>query len=142
MKRIGLPQKQGLYDPQFEHDACGIGFVANIKGKKSNQIVHQALQVLCNLDHRGGQGSEKNTGDGAGILIQIPHKFFAKVCGSENIHLPGEGKYGVGMAFLPPDAQQRDDCEKLVNDIIIEEGQQLLGWRTVPTDHASLGDTA
>lgn len=138
----GLPVKQGLYDPKFEHDACGIGFVANIKGKKSNEIVHQALTILVNLDHRGGQGSETNTGDGAGILMQVPHTFLQKECAKINIQLPDAGKYGVGMLFLPPDAAQREIFEKNLETIITEQGQTLLGWRTVPTDNTTLGKTA
>jgi glutamate synthase domain-containing protein 1 len=98
-----LPKKQGLYDPQFERDACGIGFVVNIKGKKSHEIVEQALTILMNLTHRGGSGSEANTGDGAGLLIQIPHTFFKKACDEIGINLPSFGKYGAGMVFLPQD---------------------------------------
>ncbi|TBL78668.1 glutamate synthase large subunit [Paenibacillus thalictri] len=142
MTRNGLPAKQGLYDPQFEHDACGIGFVANIKGVKSHEILEQALAVLCNLDHRGGQGSETNTGDGAGILLQIPHGFLQRECAKEGIELPEAGRYGVGMAFLPQDAEARTKCEALIEESIRETGQQLLGWRTVPTDNVSLGATA
>ena len=96
----GLPPKQGLYDPKFEHDACGIGLIANIKGKKSHDIIDSAIQILKNLAHRGGVGSEPDTGDGAGILIQIPHAFMKKVCVNEDIKLPNEGDYGVGMLFL------------------------------------------
>lgn len=142
MNRKGLPGKQGLYDPQFEHDACGIGFVANIKGKPSHEIVGQALNVLCNLDHRGGQGCETNTGDGAGILLQIPHRFLETECGKEGIELPERGQYGVGMVFLPQDAAARAACEKILEDHVAAAGQTLLGWRTVPTDHSSLGDSA
>ncbi|GAW29042.1 glutamate synthase subunit alpha [Carboxydocella sp. ULO1] len=138
----GLPPKQGLYDPQFEHDACGIGFVANIKGKKSNEIVRQALTILLNLDHRGGQGSETNTGDGAGILMQIPHAFLVKECARLGIDLPEPGQYGVGMLFLPVDPEERAACEQKLVEIIAEEGQVLLGWRTVPTDNSSLGEMA
>lgn len=138
----GLPPKQGLYDPQFEHDACGIGFVANIKGRKSNEIVRQALTILLNLDHRGGQGSETNTGDGAGILMQIPHAFLARECASLDIQLPEPGQYGVGMLFLPVDAEERAACEQKLAEIIAEEGQVLLGWRTVPTDNSTLGEMA
>src|SRR6187401_2879777 len=93
----GLPPKQGLYDPAFEHDACGVGFVVNIKGKKSHQLVTDALQILVNLDHRGACGCEVNTGDGAGILMQMPHDFFAKRAEKLNIKLPEFGQYGVGM---------------------------------------------
>lgn len=139
---IGMPHKQGLYDPQFERDACGIGFIANIKGKKSNEIVHQALTILINLDHRGGQGAEKNTGDGAGILMQIPHSFMVRECAAMNVMLPASGQYGVGMLFLSPDAEDRANCEKILERIIAEEGQGLLGWRDVPTNNASLGEMA
>ena len=99
MEYNGLPEKQGLYDPQFEHDACGIGFIANIKGKTSHGIINQAIQILKNLAHRGGVGSEPDTGDGAGILIQMPHAFMKKVCKNEGIKLPKKGDYGVGMLF-------------------------------------------
>ncbi len=142
MKPIGFPPKQGLYDPQFEHDSCGIGFVVNIKGKKSNEIVRQALTVLLNLNHRGACGCETNTGDGAGILMQIPHKFFKKTCAQANIRLPLPGEYGVGMVFLPPDPLQRRDCEKHLEDVVKDEGQRVLGWRSVPTNNADLGKTA
>lgn len=142
MKINGIPPKQGLYDPKFEHDACGIGFVVNIKGSKSHEIVEQALTILMNLSHRGGTGSESNTGDGAGILIQIPHAFFSKSCIEAGFSLPSPGEYGVGMIFLPPDAGQRMECEQRFEQIVREEGQEFLGWRTVPTDDSSLGNTA
>ncbi len=137
-----LPPKQGLYDPQFEHDACGVGFIAHIKGKKSHQIVKDALQILLNLDHRGACGFEANTGDGAGILLQMPHKFFQKVSGEFKIKLPEAGQYGAGIISLPRDSAERANCEKILENIIREEGQTLLGWRTVPTDNSSLGDSA
>ena len=108
MEYNGLPEKQGLYDPQFEHDACGIGFIANIKGKTSHGIINQAIQILKNLAHRGGVGSEPDTGDGAGILIQMPHTFMKKVCKNEGIKLPKKGDYGVGMLFLSPDERSAD----------------------------------
>ncbi len=136
---VGLPQKQGLYDPQFEKDACGVGFVVNIKGKKSHQIIQQALEILNNLTHRGATGAEPNTGDGAGILFQMPHKFFKKVC---DFDLPEPGQYGVGMLFLPPDAAQRAAIEAHVEQVVADEGQQFLGWRTVPTNNSTLGQTA
>ncbi len=138
----GLPPKQGLYDPQFEHEACGVGFVVNIKGHKSHAIIQQALQVLLNLDHRGACGCEANTGDGAGILIQPPHDFFKLVAKEAKVKLPTPGDYGVGMIFLPQDAKQRAECEKIVGQVVEEEGQKLLGWRTVPTNNTSLGATA
>src|ERR1700756_2463259 len=99
MKIAGLPSKRGLYDPRFEHDACGVGFVVNIKGNKSHEIVEQALTVLQNLDHRGACGCEENTGDGAGVLLQVPHQFLKKVTKEAGFDLPSPGEYGVGMVF-------------------------------------------
>jgi len=138
----GPPPKQGLYDPQFEHDACGVGFVVNIKGRKSHAIIQQALQILLNLDHRGACGCEANTGDGAGILIQPPHEFLKRVAKEAKVTLPAPGEYGIGMVFLPRDRAHRAECEKIFSKIVAEEGQHLLGWRTVPTNNASLGTTA
>jgi glutamate synthase domain-containing protein 2/glutamate synthase domain-containing protein 1/glutamate synthase domain-containing protein 3 len=138
----GFPPKQGLYDPQYEHDACGVGFVVNVKGRQSNEIVRQALTVLLHLDHRGACGSEVNTGDGAGILIQMPHRFLAEVCGQAGFRLPPPGHYGSGIVFLPHDRTIRRRFEKMFEAIAAEEGQEVLGWRTVPTDHSSLGSTA
>jgi len=141
MMRTAIPQKQGLYDPQFEHDACGIGFVANIKGTASHEIVKQALQILLNLDHRGGQG-EENTGDGAGILMQLPHSFLVEECTKIGINLPEFGSYGVGMIFMPQEQTHRVVCEQLLETIIKNEGQILLGWRDLPTADANLGASA
>ena len=132
----------GLYDPQFEHDACGVGFVANIKGVKSHQIIQQGLQVLVNMTHRGATGYEKNTGDGAGILMQIPDKFMRKVCAERNIELPAPGQYGVGMMFLPPDLSQRRAIEDICRQMVQAEGQKYLGLRKVKTDNSTLGETA
>ena len=140
--RSSPPVKQGLYDPQFEHDSCGVGFVVNIKGRKSHAIVRQALEALLNLDHRGACGCEANTGDGAGILIQPPHEFFKLVSREVRMTLPSAGEYGVGMMFLPPDGAQRAECEKIFGEIVAEEGQRILGWRTVPTNNSDLGKTA
>ncbi|HZR19302.1 MAG TPA: glutamate synthase large subunit [Verrucomicrobiae bacterium] len=140
--RTGPPPKQGLYDPQFEHEACGVGFVVNIKGRKSHAIIQQALQVLLNLDHRGACGCEANTGDGAGILIQPPHDFLKLVAKETRITLPNPGEYAVGMIFLPPKAGQRSECEKIFREIVQEEGQGVLGWRTIPTNNGTLGKTA
>ena len=109
----GMPEPQGLYDPAHEHDACGVGFVVDIKGRKSHAIVSQALQVLKNLQHRGACGCEVNTGDGAGILIQMPHAFLARECGALGIALPAPGQYGVGLVFLPRDAAQAARCRAL-----------------------------
>ncbi len=142
MRYSQLPKKQGLYDPQFEHDNCGIGFLAHMKGKKSHQIVEDALHILRNLEHRGGQGDEVNTGDGAGILLQIPHHFFEKVCLADGVTLPETGEYGVGMLFLPQDEEARECCEKGLEAIIEKEGMELLGWRTVPVDDSMLGNAA
>ncbi len=136
-----LPPKQGLYDPQFEHDACGVGFIAHIKGKKSHQIIRDALQILLNLDHRGATGCDPCTGDGAGILLQMPHKFFTKMCAASKINLPAVGDYGAGMAYLPRDTEERDRCEKIFEKIVAEEGQTFLGWKDVATDNSSLGET-
>ena len=140
--RTSPPPRQGLYDPQFEHESCGVGFVVNIKGRKSHSIIQQALQVLLNLDHRGACGCEANTGDGAGILIQPPHDFLKLVAREAKVKLPAPTEYGIGMVFLPPDAAQRAECEKLFGAIVAEEGQRVLGWRTVPTNNGSLGKTA
>ncbi len=140
--RTGLPPKQGLYDPWFEHDACGVGFVVDIKGRRSHQILQQALQVLTNLDHRGASGSEPNTGDGAGVLLQMPHVFFKEVCKKARIALPEEGEYGSGLVFLPKNITKRRRLEERFEQIIQSEGQTVLGWRTVPTSNAALGETA
>jgi glutamate synthase (ferredoxin) len=137
-----LPSKQGLYDPQYEHDACGVGFIVHMKGKKSHEIVEQALTILVNLDHRGACGCEPNTGDGAGILMQVPHKFLVKVAAAENITLPEAGQYGVGMMYTSPDPATRQQSQEIFSKIVAEEGQQVLGWRDVPTDDSSLGNTA
>ncbi len=138
----GLPAKQGLYDPQFEHDACGVGFIAHLKGKKSHEIVASGLQILNNLDHRGACGAEKNTGDGAGILMQMPHKFMLKVANEKNIDLPAEGQYGAGIIFLPKDKILRRLLEQAFEKIVAAEGQHFLGWRTLPVDNSMLGETA
>src|SRR5712692_9026459 len=143
MTQPGYPRKQGLYDPRYEHDACGIGFVVNIKGEKSHEIVQQALTVLQNLDHRGACGCEDNTGDGAGILLQVPHKLLSRVCREAGIKLPDEsGDWGVGMIFLPSDKAERRHCEEALERIVAEEGQVFLGWRDVPVDNSPLGATA
>ncbi|MEO6876683.1 MAG: glutamate synthase subunit alpha, partial [Opitutaceae bacterium] len=138
----GRPAKQGLYDPAFEHDACGVGFVADLHGRKSHEILKNALQVLTNLDHRGAAGSEPNTGDGAGVLLQLPHKFLAEVCKKMRITLPAPGYYGAGIIFLPRNPTVRRRIEQTFERIVQAEGQTFLGWRTVPTDNSSLGETA
>src|SRR5258706_466729 len=136
------PSKQGLYDPQFEHDSCGLGFVVGVEGRRSRRIIEQAIQVLLSLDHRGACGCEVNTGDGAGILLQIPTKFFSGDCGHRKFKLPGAGDYAVGMVFLPQNGPSRRECERLFERIVREEGQRVLGWRTVRTDDSRLGPTA
>lgn len=141
-RHSAAPEKQGLYDPQFEHDACGVGFVVNVKGKKSHAIVQQALTVLVNLRHRGACGCENNTGDGAGILLQMPHQFLQQICREQKIPLPSWKEYGTGLVFLPPDAADRKRCRAQLEAIIEEEGQTLLGWRNVPVNDGILGQTA
>jgi glutamate synthase (NADPH/NADH) large chain len=135
-------QRQGLYDPQYEHDACGVGFIVNIKGKKSHEIVSQSLRLLVNLLHRGACGCEVNTGDGAGILLQMPDKFLRQEAERLRISLPPERGYGVGMVFLPRDPAVREYVETLFEDIVIDEGQLVLGWRDVPTDLTDVGPSA
>ncbi|WP_301172838.1 glutamate synthase large subunit [Brevibacillus nitrificans] len=142
MTMRGMPERQGLYDPIYEHDACGIGFIANLKNKANHEMVKKGLEILCHLEHRGGQGSDPETGDGAGILTGIPHSFFKKSCEELGFKLPAQGKYGVGMLFLPMDETLRQTYEKQLEEIIIKEGQKLLGWRTVPTDATKIGKTA
>ncbi len=137
-----LPSAQGLYDPAHEHEACGIGMIANIDGRKSHNIVQNAINILCNLEHRGGQSADTSTGDGAGILTQIPHRFFKKQCEKEDIHLPGEGEYGVGMVFLPEEYDSRMQSKELFERIIEEEGQTTLGWRPVPINDSFVGKVA
>src|SRR6476646_4702302 len=117
-QKTGTPEPQGLYHPQFEHEACGVGFVVNIKGRKSHSIIQQALQGLLNLDHRGACGCEANTGDGAGILIQPPHEFLKLVAREARVTLPSLGEYGVGMIFLPNNRTQRSECEKIFASIV------------------------
>src|SRR5436189_1759813 len=135
-------EQQGLYDPSHEHDACGVGFVVDIKGRKSHAIVRQGLLVLINLLHRGACGCEPNTGDGAGILLQVPDRFLRKQCGRLGIPLPGPKDYGVGCVFLPRNAVQREKVQGLMASIVAEEGQRLLGWRDIPTDDRLLGASA
>ena len=137
-----LPPKQGLYDPQFEHDACGVGFVVDIAGRKSNEIVRRSLQVLVNLQHRGAKGCEENTGDGAGILIQIPHDFLKAECKKLGFNLPAPGNYGVGMVCMPRDNHTQRWCKEIVEGAATRAGQKVLGWRDVPTNNSPIGDSA
>ena len=136
------PPAQGLYDPDYEHDSCGVGFVANIKGRKSHQTIEDGLTILKKLVHRGACGCEENTGDGVGMLVQMPHKFFSRVCQQSNIELPDYGHYGAALVFLPNDESESQRCQTMIEDIVVSEGQTVLGWRDVPTDDSSLGPTA
>ncbi len=139
----GWPEAQGLYDPSYEKDSCGIGFVCNIKGRRSHDLIQHALKILVNLDHRGACGCEPNTGDGAGILLQMPHEFFQSVLPGNNIHdLPDRGQYGAGLVFLPRDPILRQQCARKVEEIVRACGQRVLGWRTVLTRNFELGATA
>ncbi|HET7340335.1 MAG TPA: glutamate synthase large subunit, partial [Methylomirabilota bacterium] len=138
----GQPPAQGLYDPRHEHDACGVGFVVDIQGRRSHAIVRKALQVLINLLHRGACGCEPNTGDGAGILLQMPDRFLRRECARIGFALPPAGEYGAGLMFLPRDPMQADKVRALFHSIVADEGQRLLGWRDVPTDDRALGATA
>ena len=144
MTRKRLPElvKQGLYDPRYEHDACGVGVVASIKGVKSHDIIEKGLQVLINLGHRGACGADPETGDGAGILLQMPHQFLDKEGAKAGFHLPSPGEYGVGMVFLPQDPAQREGCQRAFDEIVAEEGQVVLGWRDVPVDPGAIGSQA
>ena len=139
--KIRIPKKQGLYNPANEHDACGIGFIVNIKGEKSNTLVRQALDALVCLDHRGARGAEENTGDGAGILMQVPHNFLQHACEDVGIDLPDSKQYGVGMVFFTDteDGELLQRCKQKLEEIVVEEGQTVLGWREVPTDNSYLG---
>ncbi len=142
MNSNGLPRKQGLYDPQFEHDACGVGFIVHMQGQQSHAIVQQGLTMLENLEHRGACGCETNTGDGAGILMQVPHRFLTKVAAAVGVTLPAVGQYGVGMIYGSPDAAARSQARQIFADLAVAEGLKVLGWRDVPTDNRSLGNTA
>ena len=136
------PPAQGLYDPANEHDACGVGFVANIKGRKSHAIIENGLTILKKLVHRGACGCEENTGDGVGMLVQMPHTFFKRICPEAGIDLPEYGQYGAGLVFLPVAPAQSERIQAIIEEIITAEGQTVLGWRVVPTDSSSLGPTA
>lgn len=137
-----LPEPQGLYDPSFEHDACGIGIVANIRGKKSYDIIDDALTILENLKHRGAEGADAQSGDGAGILIQIPHEFFCRECETLGFSLPAEGEYGVGMIFAHRYEEFRKKQMEAFSDIVRAEGLSILGWRDVPVDESLIGNIA
>ncbi|WP_392486262.1 glutamate synthase large subunit [Haloimpatiens sp. FM7315] len=143
MQKInGFPLKQGLYDPAFEKDNCGVAFIANIKGDKCHGIVKKGLEILMNLAHRGAVGSDPKTGDGAGIMLQIPHEFLRISCDNDGIELPKDGEYAVGMMFLPKEPALRYQCEGIFERISRDENLKVLGWRFVPTDSKVLGETA
>src|ERR1700751_4745190 len=136
---MGSPAGPGLYDPRNEHDSCGVGFVVNIKGRKSHDIIRRGLQILVNLDHRGAVGADPLVGDGAGCLIQMPDKLLRSWADEHGLKLPDPGRYAVAMCFLPQDGASRDYAMKLFEHYITAEGQSLLGWRDVPTDLTGLG---
>ena len=138
----GVPDVQGLYDPRNDKDSCGVGFIADIKGRKSHQIVEDALSILCNLEHRGAVGADPRAGDGAGILTQIPHKFFARKAKALGITLPAPGEYGIGVLFMPRDAERREQVRKIFEQVAAQEGLTILGWRSdMPVDNSTLGET-
>lgn len=132
------PQAEGLYDPTREVDACGVGFIVNMKNQPSQKIVQNGLAILENLEHRGAVGADPLMGDGAGIMVQIPHKFFVKESARLGFHVPEQGKYAVGFIFMPQDADLRLKMERVVNKVIEDEGQTVIGWRDVPSDNSSL----
>src|SRR5881396_678323 len=134
------PRAQGLYHPAHEHDACGLGFIAHIKGRKTHEIIAQGLSILKNLTHRGATGADPLQGDGAGILVQLPDAFLRRACGRQGLTLPAIGQYGVGMVFLPKEPASRVACEQEIERAVYSEGQILLGWRDVPTHHAGLSE--
>lgn len=127
-----LPQRQGMYDPANEHDACGVGFIVNIKGERSYDIVYDALDILENLKHRGGEGADHKSGDGAGIMVQIPHAFLSRECAVLGFQLPPEGQYGVGMIFAHRYDAFLEKQKEAFEQIVREESQTVLGWREVP----------
>src|SRR3954447_21971232 len=135
----GLPRPEGLYDPGKEKDACGVGFIADLKNRKSHTIVEQGLSILKNLAHRGAVGADPMMGDGCGILVQIPHRFFAEECAKLGMALPEPGHYGIGHLFMPRDPDGCRIVEEIVTKAVADEGLVLLGWRDVPVDNRDLG---
>src|SRR6185369_1599040 len=134
-----MPSAQGLYDPTFEHDACGVGFVVDVHGRRSHELVDQGLTVLRNLDHRGASGSDPDTGDGAGILVQVPDAFLRDVAG---FPLPAPGRYAVGIGFLPQVAGDRDEAVRTISRLARQEGLRVLGWRELPVVSHIVGHAA
>ncbi|MEN3380887.1 MAG: glutamate synthase large chain, partial [Hyphomicrobiales bacterium] len=137
----GVPEQNGLYDPRLDKDSCGVGFIADIKGRKSHKIVEDAIAILCNLEHRGAVGADPRAGDGAGILVQIPHPFFKRKAAELGITLPEPGQYAVGVAFMPHDPEWRKVIQEIFAEKIPAEGLTLLGWRQIPSDNSSLGES-
>ncbi|MFH1878138.1 MAG: glutamate synthase large subunit [Candidatus Omnitrophota bacterium] len=142
MKFNHLPEKQGLYDPAFEHDSCGVGFVCHIKGERSHEVVLNSIKVLEHMSHRGAVGADPETGDGAGILMGIPHEYYKEVCSSSGINLPEAGKYGTGIVFMPRSAEDRAWISGVFDEAARSAGQKILGWRDVPVDDSTIGKTA
>ena len=138
-KSIPPAGRRGLYDPFYEHDACGVGFIAHMKGRKSHDLIDRAIEILINLTHRGACGCDDNTGDGAGIMLQTPDKFFRRVMAERGVKLPAASRYGVGMVFLPPGAKERGQCVQIIDMVVAREGGRVLGWRDVPTDNSMIG---
>ncbi|HEX4828728.1 MAG TPA: glutamate synthase subunit alpha, partial [Xanthobacteraceae bacterium] len=136
-----MPPAQGLYDPALDKDSCGVGFIADIKGRRSHKLIKDALAILCNLEHRGAVGADPRAGDGAGILVQIPYRFFAKKADRLGFSLPKPGEYAVGALFMPRDPDWRQVIRDIYSQMIKREGMTLLGWREVPTDNSTLGES-
>ena len=129
---------QGLFDPAREHDACGVGFIVDLKNRPSQKIIQNGLAILKNLEHRGAVGADPLMGDGAGMLVQIPHRFFLKEAERLGLRLPEKGHYAVGFIFMPQDADLRRKMERVVEKVIEDEGQTVIGWRDVPADNSTL----
>ena len=143
MSMVQRPEKSGLYDPQFEKDSCGVGFLAHIKGKRSHQILLDASNILCRMDHRGARGAEIDTGDGAGILTALPWEFLEKVALRDaGIQLPARGTWAAGLVFLPQDKREREACKAEISDVVAARGQKLLGWRRLKVNNSTLGPSA
>ncbi|MEE2905374.1 MAG: glutamate synthase subunit alpha, partial [Gemmatimonadota bacterium] len=143
MVRSGFPEARGLYDPRNEKDSCGVAIIAHVGGERSHSIVSDGLTALIRMSHRVASGPEENTGDGAGILLGLPHEFFSQIAKEAlGLELPEPGQYGVGMMFLPRDRSDRARCKAIIEEFIDAQGQHLLGWRRLPTDNQSLGSGA
>src|SRR6476660_5411793 len=136
-----VPAASGLFDPRHEKDSCGVGFIADIKGRKSHKIVEDAIDILCNLEHRGAVGADPRAGDGAGILVQTPHKFLAKKTAELGFALPSPGHYAVGALFLPHEEAWRREIMDTYVEVAAREGMKVIGWRDVPTDNSTLGES-